>query len=490
MWNVCYTPTTVNETLAILAEYEGDARIMAGGTDLILEMERGVRQPRIIVDVTRLSGLDTIRLGDDGLIHLGPLVTHNQVVGSRLCVERAFPLVKACWEVGAPQIRNRGTIAGNLITASPANDTITPLWAMDGQVTLKNVWGERTLTFRDFFRGVRKTSLKPDEMLVDIAFRPLQANQRGTFLKLGLRRAQAIAVVNVAVVLTFDDDMRAGLPPVSVTEGRITLGSVAPTIVRARDAERVLAGQRLSDETIKLVADLAAAASKPIDDVRGSAKYRKYMVSVYIRRALELLRTGAERDGFPSRPAMLWGKTQGRFPTWFSSGSDPGATLAHEAEGDQAIQTTVNGRPYRILGANDKTLLRMLREDIGLTGTKEGCAEGECGSCTAFLDGIAVVSCLVPAPRAHGSHIVTIEGLAGPQALHPVQQAFIDEGAVQCGYCTPGFIMSGASLLDENPSPDSDQLRQALTGNLCRCTGYYSIISAIEKAATGTSVPA
>jgi carbon-monoxide dehydrogenase medium subunit len=382
--------------------------------------------------------------------------------------------------VGAPQIRNRSTIAGNLITASPANDTITPLWAMDARVTLKSVEGERALAFSEFFRGVRKTRLKPDEMLVDIAFRPLEANERGTFLKLGLRQAQAIAVVNVAVILSFDDDGRAGAPPISVAKGRITLGSVAPTIVRARDAERALVGQRLTDETIKLAAELAAVAAKPIDDVRGSANYRKYMVSVFTQRALDQLRTGREREGLPSQPVMLWGETDGRFPTWLSR--DPGGVLTHAADGDQVITTTVNGGHYQVRGANDKTLLRMLREDVGLTGTKEGCAEGECGACTVFLDGIAVMSCLIPAPRAHGSQIVTIEGLATPEALHPLQQAFVDEGAVQCGYCTPGFIMSGVSLLDENPSPTRGEVKQAITGNLCRCTGYYSIISAIENA--------
>jgi carbon-monoxide dehydrogenase medium subunit len=485
MWHSYYTPVKLDEALALLADYGPEARIMAGGTDLLLELERKVRQPRVIIDVTRIAGLDSIRLAEDGLIHLGPLVTHNQVVGSKLCVERAFPLAKACWQVGAPQIRNRGTLAGNLITASPANDTITPLWAMDGQVTLRSISGERTLAFRDFFRGVRKTRLKADEMLVDIACHPLKANERGTFLKLGLRQAQAISVVNVAVILAFDEDMRAGLPPVSVAGGRITLGSVAPTIVRARDAERALAGQRLTDTSIKLAAELAAAAAKPIDDVRGSANYRKYMVSLYTRRALEQLRTGTEREGFPARAVMLWGKTEGRFPARFSEAAEAGphATLTHVADEDQPIRTTVNGRAYLVRGANDKTLLRMLREDVGLTGTKEGCDEGECGACTVFLDGIAVMSCLVPAPRAHGSHIVTIEGLAGPERLHPVQQAFIDAGAVQCGYCTPGFIMSGVALLDENPAPTTEEVKQAITGNLCRCTGYYSIIKAIESAA-------
>lgn len=474
MWQSYYTPHSLEAALKLLAEHGSGARLVAGGTDLLLEIERGLRTPQAVIDVSGIPDMDQISQDEQGLIHLGPLVTHNQVVGSALCRRRAFPLAKACWEVGAPQIRNRGTVAGNLVTASPANDTISPLWALGATVTLQSVRGRRTLSFEEFFLGVRKTALEPDEMIVDIAFPAMSDQQSGTFLKLGLRRAQAISVVNVTVLLSW-----AG--PV-ITQARITLGSVAPTIIRATEAEQFLAGQSLTPEVIAEAGRLTAQAAKPISDVRGSAAYRRYMTDTLTRNALEQLAAGTAGDAIPAQPVMLWGKTDGHFPA-----GGNGQTGLHTESGGEAIQTTINGQPKTVVGANDKSLLRMLREEAALTGTKEGCAEGECGACTVLLDGIAVMSCLTPAPQAHGRQIVTIEGLAqeepdGGKTLHPVQQAFVDENAVQCGYCIPGFIMSGVSLADERPHPTADDIKQAITGNLCRCTGYYKILQALEKA--------
>jgi xanthine dehydrogenase iron-sulfur cluster and FAD-binding subunit A len=467
MWKRYYTPNNLDETLKLLAEAGPKARIIAGSTDLILELERGVR-PEVdtVIDITRIPGLDSIVL-EDGWIHLAPLVTHNHCAGSELIREHAFTLAHACWEIGAPQIRNRGTIAGNLITASPANDSITPLMALDAQVTLRSLHGERVVKLSDFYEGVRKTVMKADEIMVDIAFPVPVEGTRSAFYKLGLRKAQAISIVNAAAVLQISNGI--------VRDAAVTLGSVAPKIIHADAAEDYLKGKPLEDEIVEEAAKLAMEAASPIDDIRGSAAYRRYMVEVCVRRSLERIASGEERSVIPDKPVMLWGSKRATVTTPLEA--------SYEHHGDTAIETTINGKPYRFEGGYEKTLLRLLREEGHLTGTKEGCAEGECGACTVFLDGAAVMACMVPAPRAHKAEIVTIEGLARGDELHPIQQAFIEEGAVQCGYCTPGFLMSGAKLLEERPDPDIDEIKQSITGNLCRCTGYYKIVAAFERAA-------
>jgi carbon-monoxide dehydrogenase medium subunit len=311
--------------------------------------------------------------------------------------------------------------------------------------------------------------MQPNEILTDIRLKPLDpARERGMFLKLGLRKAQAISVITVAVVLRLAEDGK------SVEKATIAQGAVAPTIITSPQAEAYLAGKPLTADTIAEAARIAAGECSPISDVRGTAEYRREMIRVHVKRALNAIMNGTERDTLPNDPVMLWGESKGKVIR------SPGSSLSHDA--DATIDTTVNGRRVTVSGGTNKTLLRWLRENAGLTGTKEGCAEGECGACTVFLDGVAVMSCMVAAPRAHGAEIVTVEGLESKSALHPIQQAFLENAAVQCGYCTPGFLMSGAKLLEERPEPSEWEIQQSLTGNLCRCTGYYKIIEAIKQA--------
>jgi xanthine dehydrogenase iron-sulfur cluster and FAD-binding subunit A len=529
MWQTYFQPTTLDETLALLAEHAGRARVVAGGTDVLVELQRGVKPTDTLIDITALRELRYVR-HDGSRLNIGGLATHNDVIASEACVRYALPLAQACWEVGAPQIRTRATIAGNLITASPANDTITPLLALDAEVVLVSKTGERVVPLHEFYPGFRKTVIRPDELLREIRVPALNNNQRGLFIKLGLRRAQAISVIDIAIVLTFADippaDQSAiyNLQSAIVKDVRITLGCLAPTIVRAPSAEAYLRGKQLDSNVCAEAGRLACSDVAPIDDVRGSAAYRLATLANLVENGLQCIAESREREGWPEKPVLLETLEEPRAKNQEPGGSQPtlyggSSVSAPVLRPISAIITTINGQRYTLENAHTLSLLDALRESAGLTGTKEGCAEGECGACTVWLNGQAIMSCLTPAPQAHGAEITTIEGLAAQtmnderrtmknqsdqvggqiaiqaeagidspfvvrrSSLHPLQQAFIANAAVQCGYCIPGMLMAGAKLLDEHSHPDLDQIQVALSGNICRCTGYRKILDAVLAAA-------
>jgi xanthine dehydrogenase iron-sulfur cluster and FAD-binding subunit A len=518
LWQHYFQPASLAEALRLLNEQGSQARVVAGGTDVLVELQRGVRPTTTLIDITRLTELKYVRL-EDGIVRIGALATHNDVIASEKCVRAGLPLAQACWEIGAPQIRTRATIAGNLITASPANDTITPLMALRAEAVLTNAAGERVVPLAEFYTGFRRTAIQPGELLREIRFPALAENQRGLFIKLGLRRAQAISVIDLAIVLTFGDlrseigaSAKAYESPISnlqsqmIGEARIALGSVAPTIVRAPTAEAFLMGKQLTPQICEEAGRLAAGDIAPIDDVRGSAAYRVATVTTLVADGLRRIAEGRERENWPEKPILLETAQE-------PAGQDAGSRFSVLGSELTRIETTINGQPYTLAGAaHTKSLLDALREDAGLTGTKEGCAEGECGACTVWLNGQAIMACLTPAAQAHGANVTTIEGLAdigsrqsavnsqGSMAsdmsedgatryalrnteLHPLQHAFIANAAVQCGYCIPGMLMAGAKLLEEQPSPDLDQIQVALSGNICRCTGYRKILDAVLAAA-------
>ena len=571
-------PESLEDALNVLAEAGPRAQAVAGGTDLLLELAREQR-PEVdtLVDLTVLDELAHIDLVD-GQVSLGSLVTHSDVLGYKPMRTVGLPLAQACFEVGSPQLRNRATIAGNVVTASPANDTISALHALDAVITVASINdGETHIPISEFITGYRKTILRPGELVTRITFKALRYPSTGIFVKLGLRRAQAISVVHIAVVARFTadvDNTRNVDNTRRIDNLKVALGSVGPTVVDSEAASEVAQGRVLSDPD--LASDVAAVVCdsiSPIDDLRSTAQYRYRMVKVAVRRAMESLASGKEASTWSSQSPRLVhasynGSAQNSYGdrTHATDGDRAPAThgdRTHAAStsntsfggawkgsawkdggniwtDDDAIFATVNG--IECSGANSvsRTLLDWLRLDMGLTGTKEGCAEGECGSCTVHLNGRAVLACLVPAAHVHGSEITTVEGIATsistnsgcvtgesvprsaenatendcylagddvagetvpcagvmhPVVMHPVQQALADLGGVQCGFCTPGFVMSAVMLVSEYPQPDKCQVEDALSGNLCRCTGYYPIIEALaakmstEQAAAYTTTP-
>ena len=452
--------TSLDHALAVLAEHD-DVRIIAGGTDLLLEVHRGARTGvGTLLDISRLAHLRSITPGD-GVLHLGAGVTHHDLLADAAAVAAVLPLAQACAEIGSPALRNRATVAGNIVTASPANDTISALVALGASVRLQSLRGERMVPVEQFITGFRTVDLAADEMVVGVDVPTLGAIGRGLYAKVGNRSQQAISVVHAAVVVHVAAD------GTTVTHARVAMGSVAATIVRLPEVEDQLLRGGLTADSIAAAAALASQSVHPISDVRATADYRSDIVPVVVQRMLTALRDGRSLPPPATAPHLR----------------TPQRTPAAPASGDgSAVQVSVNGRHVQA-PHHGLTLLDWLRDEAGATGTKEGCAEGECGACTVLMDGEAVLSCLVPAARADATDVVTVEGLATDGELSPVQQAYVECGGVQCGFCTPGFLVASTALLAECPQPTREQVVQGLSGNLCRCTGYRGIFEAVEQAA-------
>lgn len=272
-------PATVDQALSLLDKHKERAMIVAGGTDVVVQLVEKTLAPEIVIDISSIKALDYIT-EKDGAITIGALTTHTSLERSPLVKQKIPLLADAARDVGSAQIRNRGTIGGNLVTASPAADTAPPLLALAAKLKLLGAGGERVVPIEEFFTGARKSVIKRNEILTEIQI-PIPANGRiGTrWLKVGRRNAFTISLVNTAVLMSLDRDKCRSV--------RIALGAVASTPMRARKAEEFLKGRKLDEATLKEAGAIASSETSPITDIRASAEYRREVSAAIVRRALQ-----------------------------------------------------------------------------------------------------------------------------------------------------------------------------------------------------------
>ena len=272
------SPQSVQEACALLVQYGDSARVLAGGSDLLVKMKDGLMKPAYLVSLKNLDSLKAIRYETGTGVIIGARATHNEVMNNRLLQEKYRSVCEAAHSMAADQIRNIGTVGGNLVNAVPSADLPPILIALDARARIVGSSGERTIALEDFFLGPGKTVLEKGEILAEIII-PDQPTTGSNYIKFGLRRAGALAVAGVASSVTVSDG--------TCRDVRVVLGAVAPTPMRARQAENVLRGKKISRELIDEAGRIAAAESKPINDIRGSIEYRRNLVNVLTRRSLK-----------------------------------------------------------------------------------------------------------------------------------------------------------------------------------------------------------
>ncbi len=274
-----FEPQSLDEAVSLLGQYGSQASILAGGTDLLVEIKEHLRTPDFVINIKKLAGLNTLHFDPVQGLTIGALVTVREVETNPIVNEKYAGLAQACRELGSIQIRNRATVAGNICHASPSADTLPPLIARDATVKLFGPDGERSLPIGDFFTGPGQTRMGGDEILVEIAVPPPPPRTGNVYIKHGRRQAMELATAGVAITLTLENDR--------CHQVRIVLGAVAPTPIRALEAEMILRGSHRELETIEAAAEAAMNQSRPISDVRSSAAYRREMVRVLASRAIK-----------------------------------------------------------------------------------------------------------------------------------------------------------------------------------------------------------
>ncbi|MBI5509287.1 MAG: FAD binding domain-containing protein [Deltaproteobacteria bacterium] len=449
-------PTTVNEALRLLKERGGRAAIVSGGTVQSLRLPSRVG---ILVDITR-CGLESIE-ADAVEITIGATVTAATLAGSAsLDGLGAGMLCEAAAAVSPQAVRNQVTVAGNITGHLSWADLPVALLALDATAIIARDPGtKRRLSLAELFVEHPRKVLEPGEIITAVAVRKPAPGTGGAFVKMA-RTAVDIGLANAAALLTVE----AGVCKAAA----IAFGTVQPRPARAPAAEALLVGAKLNETLIGEAAKRVAAGAVVHADLRASPEYRRELLATAVRRALISAwhrASGEEKLKVPRRMQP---------PPW--------PRLRTSPESGRVLHLEVDGAARRFATRPGDLLIDVLRRE-GVASVKRGCDEGYCGTCTVQVAGRVLNSCLVLAARVDGLSLLTAAGIGTVLCPHPLQTAMVEEGAVQCGFCTPGFVVAAKSLLDVIPDPSDAELRLALDGNLCRCTGYVKQLAAVQKAA-------
>lgn len=446
-----HRPSRLAEALDLVKQ---GAVPLAGGTRLLAT----AREIPNVLDLAAL-GLDQIEL-DDGDLRLGALVTLQAAADSPVAHSATGGLLPAACRAQQPSrmMRNLATLGGESVFAAPDSEVAAALLALNAVFVVESSDGPIE---SPALRFLRNPSEDVAQGLLTSLFIP--GAPEGTALERVAVLPSAPALVAVAVAVSFSGDQCG--------RARIAVTGLAGAPARVPEAETRMEGSHAEEADIERAAEQVAARAAFRDDAHAPASYRRHVARVLTRRALQRAVRQARSGQLPAAPRgrpTSRGRALAALP-YFTSGR---------------IELTLNGETRRPHVEARTTLLEALRGS-GLWGVKHGCETGECGACTVLVDGRPVVSCLMLALRVQGRSVQTVEGLGTPDALHPVQRAFVDTGAVQCGFCTPAMELCAKALLDALPDPTEGEIREALAGCLCRCTGYVKPVEAVQRAARG-----
>ncbi len=440
----------------ILAREGGRAALLAGGSALALHVPGGVQT---IVDIMR-CGLEGVK-ADGKRLRIGATTVAGTLAAAiELDAFGAVPLREAAAAISAQAVRNQVTLGGNLVGTLSWSDMPVALLAIGGQVrTVRASGAKRTLSVAELLAAHPRKVLARDEIITEIELKKPRGKVGGAFVKMA-RTVSDLALATSAVVLRVEGGL--------CRDVRIAVGSVQPRPARALKAEKALDGAPGDEGLFAHAAELAADAATVHADLRASKEHRRVLLVAAVKRALRLAfarASGNETYAPIRRPAP---------PPWRRE-LPPG-------EPGHLLRVTIDGTPRVLAIQPADNLLEVLRRN-GFTSVKRGCADGYCGTCAIQVDGRLLNSCLLLAAQVDGCELKTVQSLGTVFNPHPLQTAFVETGAVQCGFCTPGFIIASDALLSQIPDPTDAELRAALDGNLCRCTGYVKQLEAVKLAA-------